>query len=67
VDAHWRNLANTIELSMCGGFLSNIFDHLFSRVGPNKRWIGISRPKLYGFVKGMNNVGVGNNHIVTLQ
>ena len=30
--AHWRNLANTVELSMCGGdaaFLSNYFDHLF--------------------------------------
>ena len=30
--AHWRQLANTIELSMCGGdaaFLSNYFDHLF--------------------------------------
>jgi len=29
--AHWRHLANTIELSMCGGdaaFLSNYFDHL---------------------------------------
>jgi len=29
--AHYRNLANTIELSMCGGdaaFLSNYFDHL---------------------------------------
>jgi len=29
--AHWRNLANTIEPSMCGGdaaFLSNYFDHL---------------------------------------
>jgi len=29
--AHWRNLANTIESSMCGGyaaFLSNYFDHL---------------------------------------
>jgi len=57
VDAHWCNLANTIELSMCGGLLSNIFDHLFSQVGPKKRWI--SRPKLHGFVKGMNNVGVG--------
>jgi len=29
--AHWRNLANTIEPSMCGGnaTLSNYFDHLF--------------------------------------
>ena len=30
-DAHWRNLANTIESSVCGGdtaFLSNYFDHL---------------------------------------
>jgi len=30
--AHWRNLANTIEQSMCGGdaaFLSNYFDQLF--------------------------------------
>jgi len=29
--AHWRHLANTFELSMCGGdaaFLSNYFDHL---------------------------------------
>jgi len=29
--AHWRNLANTIEPSVCGGeavFLSNYFDHL---------------------------------------
>jgi len=29
--AHWRNLTNTIEPSMCGGdvaFLSNYFDHL---------------------------------------
>ena len=29
--AHWHNLANTIEPSMCGGaaaFLSNYFDHL---------------------------------------
>jgi len=28
---YWRNLANTIELSMCGGdaaFLSNYVDHL---------------------------------------
>jgi len=32
-DAHWRNLANTIELSMCGGdavCLSNYFDHLLT-------------------------------------
>jgi len=31
-DTHWRNLANTIASSMCGGdtaFLSNYFDHLF--------------------------------------
>ena len=31
--AHWRNLANTTESSMCGGdaaFLSNYFDHLSS-------------------------------------
>jgi len=34
--AHWRNLANTIEPSMCGGggggdaaFLSNCIDHVF--------------------------------------
>jgi len=30
--SHWRILANTTELSMCGGdaaFLSNYFDHLF--------------------------------------
>jgi len=30
--AHWRNLANAIEPSMCGGdtaFLSKYFDHLF--------------------------------------
>jgi len=30
--ANWRNLANTIELSVCGGdaaFLSNYFDLLF--------------------------------------
>ena len=30
--AHWRNLANTTEPSMCGGdaaFLSNYFDQLF--------------------------------------
>jgi len=29
--AHWCNLVNTIELSMCGSnvaFLSNYFDHL---------------------------------------
>jgi len=29
--AHWRNLANMTEPSMCGGdaaFLSNYFDHL---------------------------------------
>jgi len=29
--AHWHNLANMIEPSMCGGdavFLSNFFDHL---------------------------------------
>jgi len=29
--AHWHNLANTIEPSVCGGdtaFLSNYFDHL---------------------------------------
>jgi len=34
--AHWRNLANTTEPSMCGGeadFLSNYYDHLFSFVG----------------------------------
>jgi len=32
--AHWRNLTNTIEPSMCGGdavFLSNYFDHLFAK------------------------------------
>jgi len=32
-DTYWRNLANTTELSMCGGdtaFLLNYFDHLFS-------------------------------------
>ena len=31
--AHWRNLANTIESSICCGdaaFLSNYFDHLLS-------------------------------------
>ena len=29
--AHWRQLANTIEPSVCGGnaILSNSFDHLF--------------------------------------
>jgi len=30
--AYWRNLVNTIDLSMCGGdwaFLSNYLDHLF--------------------------------------
>jgi len=30
-DADWRHLANTTELSMCGGdaaFLSNYYDHL---------------------------------------
>jgi len=29
--AHWRNMANTIELPMCDGdaaFLPNYFDHL---------------------------------------
>jgi len=34
--AYWRNLANTIEPSVCNGdaaFLSNYFDHLFSLVG----------------------------------
>jgi len=32
--AHWRNLENTIEVSMCGGdaaFSSNYFDHLFMK------------------------------------
>jgi len=32
-DAHWRNLANTTEPSMCGGdvaFLSNYFNHLLN-------------------------------------
>jgi len=31
VGAHWHNVANTIEPSVCGGdaaFLSNYFDHL---------------------------------------
>jgi len=31
-DAHWRNLTNTTEASVCGGcaaFLSNYFDQLF--------------------------------------
>jgi len=31
--AHWRNLANTIQPSMCGcdpAFLSNYFDHLLT-------------------------------------
>ena len=31
--AHWRNLANTIQPSLCSrvvAFLSNYFDHLFS-------------------------------------
>jgi len=32
VGAHWRHLANTTELSTCGGDadLSNYFDHLFT-------------------------------------
>ena len=32
--ARWRNLENTIEVSMCGGdaaFSSNYFDHLFMK------------------------------------
>jgi len=34
--AHWRYLANTIGLSVCGGsaaFLSNYFDHFFDFIG----------------------------------
>ena len=36
--AHWRNVANTTEPSICGGdaaFLSNYFDHLliFTQAG----------------------------------
>jgi len=39
VGAHWRNLANTTEPSMCGGdaaFLSNYFDHLLCLREPEK-------------------------------
>jgi len=34
-DAYWRNLANTIKPSMCGGdaVLSNYFDHLLLLLG----------------------------------
>jgi len=39
--AHWHNLANMIELSMCGGnatFLSNYFDHLLLLLCPVLLW-----------------------------
>jgi len=47
-DAHWRNLANTIEPSVCGGdaaFLSNYFDNLEfpTRLQQVRNsWIGIN-------------------------
>jgi len=40
--AHWRQLANTSEPSMCGGdaaFLSNYFDHLLNSVAPAVKYI----------------------------
>ena len=38
--AYWQNLANTIELSVCGAdaaFLSNYFDHLYLLIRYYKR------------------------------
>jgi len=31
--AHWRQLANAIEPSVCGGDASDYFDRLYTRVG----------------------------------
>jgi len=47
--AHWRQVANTIEPSVCGGdaaFLSHYFDHLLYKIVHNEHNVRMTMKKL---------------------
>jgi len=58
--AYWRQLANTIEQSMCGGdtaFLANYFDDLFGQKN-----IGFTCTRVFDFGASMTISKVGNDN-----